>query len=170
MKKILISSFTLICLTVSLCLSLSSCTTHKYDKEVKESIKMLSEEWEESDIFDIKNDSSKKEIKIINTQVILVDSSPEFEDSRSKTVYNEYFKDIEMIISFEILADFYGDDENYLTFPPLCNEVIFYKDGSKEVSNHYLWEVGSEMYYHDFSDFIECIDLGDRFDRTVKLD
>lgn len=139
----------------------------KVDEEVEEyaeeAIEMIKKEWEntykEANKNSVNNTHFDEYVEIKNTRVIIFDDDNE----------NEYFKDIECIVEFTLFTDYYGSNTYYSN----CNmndNVIFYKDGSKEISSHFIRQYFNTTYDLKLEgiDF-EIYDLDDKYDQVLDL-
>ncbi len=139
----------------------SKITHIKEDAMAKEAIELLTEKWEEiyedNDIFDIETD---KIIIIKNTRLIKIKDND-----------SEIFKDVDYVMEFILLSDYYGVAPYYMNIG-IENFVLFYKDGTAEVykTDPFLYHA-SRTYDYNFDEFVDKVtDLDDRYNRTIKID
>lgn len=155
MKKFLV-------LLIALCLLLCGCSSKSSDApEIEKGqekyiidatdalIKFWKTEYSESGISD-------NYLEIKNTRIITI-----------KDNSNEYFSDIECIVEFVLFSNYY-DTAPYYTNVGTNDCVIFYKDGTVEVSPNYFNLYRNYTYSTDFNDVIDTIyDFEHYFNRVV---
>ena len=180
MKKL--TSVFLIIVYIFLSFALASCdsagedgssVTKEYDEQVEEAISIVTEAWKEV-YKEYKEISGTRDIadhiKIINTSVIIIKKDPTFEKEYQKETYERFLSDVVMIVEFEILSDLYGHGAGYMSNAQISREVAFHADGSAELSQMIFRTIGQTNLNYDYSSYVEeVIDLGSRFDRTVKI-
>lgn len=158
MKRIL--CLILVCV---FCLSLASCSKSD-DKNatsgssVEFAVSKLKDKWAEEYK---KSGVEDQYLEIKNTRVITVKEN----DSK-------YFADIDKIVEFMLLANYYDLKPAFYTEPYSYEDVIFYRDGHSEVyMTDYFGRVRGATYERDFTDVIESIeDLGDAHNAVYHLE
>ena len=154
MKKFLV-------LLLILCLLLCGCSSKSDAPEIEKGqekyitdatdalIKFWKAEYSDSNISD-------NHLEIKNTRIITI-----------KDNSNEYFSDIECIVEFVLFSN-YIDTAPYYLNVGVYDSVIFYKDGTLEVSPNYFNLYRGRTFSSDFSDVIDTIyDFEHYFNRII---
>ena len=155
MKKIL-------ALLLILCLFLCGCSAKSdnapeiekwQENYIKDATKAITDFWKsEYDSISISNNH----LEIKNTRIITI-----------KENNNDYFSDIECIVEFVLFSN-YLNTAPYYTNAGTNDCVIFYKDGSIEVSPNYFNLYRRRTYISDFSDVIDAIyDFDSHFNKIL---
>ena len=163
MKKTL-SIFLSLCLMLCLCACGSDNSgeknkskeknDNKYDKIIKSAIADLTEHWDEE--FDKSSVENDKYLEIKNTRIISIKDND-----------IDYFKDVDYVVEFIILTDYYGSAP-YYNVTTQYNNVVFYKDGSRKITSDFFRRYTSITYSTDYSDIIHSIkDFDDTYNRKI---
>lgn len=162
----------IVLLIISLVVSLTACSNNgksdkkkkqasNYDKYVAKAIDMVNKEWEEIyKKYSSSDDATKFDntVNIINTRVIGI-----------KENSNKYFKDVDRVVEFEILSDYFGSAPYYLNIHNY-DTVVFYKNGDKKIFNIFR-DYSAKTYKYDYFDVIdEVVDLGTAYNTETKTD
>ena len=155
MKKFLV-------LLLILCLLLCGCSSKSDDApEI--------EKWQENYIKDA-TDALIKFWKAEYSDSNISDNYLEIKNTRIITIKdnsNEYFSDIECIVEFVLFSN-YIDTAPYYLNVGVYDSVIFYKDGTVEVSPNYFNLYRGRTFSSDFSDVIDTIyDFEHYFNRII---
>ena len=130
-----------------------------YDNMVNDAIDTLTETW--SKMNDDEQFTHLNKIKITNTKVIEIKSDTEI----------EMFKDVEYIIEFSILSNYYPSDVDNMINIGMNDTVVFYKDGTKETYPKNLLTKYAQKYYDFSMPMVEKIsDLNSTYNKTITLD
>lgn len=157
MKK----AFSLI-LAFALCLCLAACSDSSESNDYADkAVDALKEEW--TKIYrESKLEIDDWYLEIKNTRVITIKDNDD-----------EHFKNIEAIVKFDLLANYYNQKPAHFYSNPYFNDnVIFYKDGKAEVySRNYFEMLRLRSYNNDFSGVIDRIeDLGTAYNAVYHLE
>ena len=149
----------------------------RYSKEIARAISLITQTWQDS--FDRTKadgyDGDDYTLKIVNAHVYVIDHDPEYKDNShqkfQKKAYEDWLKDVKLVVNFEILSNYYGGGDYYENIG-LMDQVFFYNDGTAEVkTSNYFIQYGNTAYCYDYSVFIkEMIDFGDLYNRTIVVE
>ncbi len=155
MKKVLLIFLALCFFSLSAC----NCTNTGYNNIVELAISDLEDFWEDY-YKGVDAEQNTFELSIKNTRVINIINNNDIKD----------FEDIDLIIEFTILTDYYLTNNKYLVNPGYCDSVVVYKDGRREISarspiQHYMMK-----YYDATFPMIEKVtDLGSDFNKDITI-
>ena len=111
--------------------------------------------------------SSDGTLKILNTRLLYVDSN-----TANQELYEEYFKDVKVIVEFELYSDDYGSAPYYVNVAR-DNAVWIMEDGSVQMGRFTIFELLRKLGSYDFSTFgdlfTRIIDLGSACNETFTL-
>lgn len=147
----------LLLLTLVLAFSLSACQKKTSNPIVEDAINELTDAW--GGIYDRFSVIDDRHLEITNTQVIKIKES----------VDEEMFENIEYVVQFELLSNYFGSGEPYKNVKQ-SDCVLVYKDGSMEVSNDIFNIYRARTFNTDFSDIIEeSTNYSDAFNQELKI-
>ena len=133
----------------------------KNEKYILDARELIQSEWSRK--HRVEGEISDSALNIINTRLILINEKSEYPG------FNEYFKDIETIVEFELYEGKFNDKSVY-PIENANNTVIFYKDGTTKVTSNYFNKIGNLMFDYDFSDLInEMFYCGISYNQTITL-
>lgn len=142
----------------------------EYEQQVEDAVAFVAEKWRE--VYAQRPEMPfNKQIRIVHTRVLVFHPSPSPAENHQKEAYDLFFKDVQMLVQFEILSDYYGTGGEYLSNVKMYDEVVFYKDGTKEVNQGSLFRYYSQQSYdYDVNWILEkVIDCGSACDQTLNL-
>lgn len=142
----------------------------EYEADVNAAIEVLTEKWRE--IYSKNPDRPyNKTIKIVNTQIFVIDQTPKLDTASHEENYNRFFADVRLVVKFTVLSDYYGMGEDYLQHMGMYEDVVFYEDGICDLQQGSVIRSYAQSVY-DFSvDWYteKVIDCGAAYDRTIDL-
>lgn len=130
------------------------------DKYVKQAKEALKTEW--TKLYKDKKDCDDYTLNIVNTQLLKFHSSSSYAD------FKKYFKNVSVIVEFEINTNYY-DTAPYYMYTNVTNNVIIYKDGKTKVVNRYINNIADKTYSYDFNGAFETISLGSKYNENIQL-
>ena len=155
MKKLLV-------LLLIFCLLLCSCSSKNGDAPVIEK--------RQEDYIKDATDAVKKYWKAEYSERGIDNTYLEIKNTRIITIKdnnNEYFSDIECIVEFVLYSNYY-ETAPYYTNIGTNDCVIFYKNGTVEVSPNYFNLYRGRTFSFDYSDVIDTIyDFEHYFNRVI---
>ncbi len=156
MKKFLIFLLVICFITLSAC---NSSTNTGYDNTINLAVSELESFWK--DYYDgVDAEQSSFDFSIKNTRLIKLTNDHGI----------EYLKDIDIIIEFVILTDYYHTNNKYLVNPGHNDTVIIYKDGRMEISTKSPIQIYMLQYYDITFPMVESvIDFGETFNKSISI-
>lgn len=147
-------------IAVSLTILIPKIKYKEEDEMAEKAIELLTEAWE--DVYGEREDfiNFDKIIIIKNTRIIKIKNND-----------SEIFKDVEYVMEFDVLNDYYGSAPYYVSYGPRF--VMFYKNGKAEVySGADPFNRETSITYDIFLKHIvdEVVDLEDRYNQTIEID
>lgn len=139
---------------------------HKEDKRVTEAIEVLSNGWKEV-YANAEFVTSDHYLEIINTRIINIKENIDPKQVHEK---NDLFDDLDYIVEFELMSNYWGSSPYY---PNVClyGNVVKKKDGTAEVIQYSLLNsYRASVYDTDFSPIIESIEnFHGEYDGVIEL-
>lgn len=165
MKKIIVLILMLI-LALSLTLALCGCGTvrdtngNEIDKQsqqyIDKALSIVNKEWKSAYSKNADKNQTDKTVEIINARIIHIKENGIKE-----------FKDVDAVVEFDVLSDYYGSAPYYSNIH-LYDTVVFYKDGSTKTMDIFKAYTQS-CYVTDYSDVIEnVVECGEAYN-TNKI-
>lgn len=148
MKKYLSVLLFLIIVSLSACGTAEDMNGNEISKQdssyINKAVSVVNKQWKEVYSKNSGTIKSDKTVEIINTRIIHI-----------KENSTEEFKDVEAVVEFDILSDYYGSAPYYMNIQQ-NNSVVFYKDGSNRALDIFrLYR--TRKYITDYSDVIDTI-------------
>ena len=127
-----------------------------YDPRIDPALSALGQKW--SELYD-ETDNTDGYLEVKSVRIIDI-----------KPNENELFGDIEYIVEFTLLSDYYGSYPYYQNIGNY-DTVVFYKDGSIDIPTNNLFRIySSRTYSYDYSDFIaDIMDCGASYNGVLSL-
>ena len=133
------------------------------EPRVLSAIDVLKTQWKEDYT---ENSIEDQYLEIIHTKIVHIKDHID-----SQQVYGKegLFKDIDYIVEFELISNYFDTDPYYYNIHT-SNCVVVYKDGTAKVSDNLLLRYFGATYSHDFTPIIESIEnFGSAYNQVLDL-